>query len=356
MPDRKLESLLRRLLPAAPGAISSIRPGTTWRPTAWPGRKSSLWYHGQLLQLFAECWRVHSIPEFPSPPTERTTVFLNDLRYAFRSWLREPGFALAAILTLALGVGAKCGGLRPRGGRSPSAASLSGRRPAGHSAPSRPANRCHQGVHCDWRLHRSGAAGQDARIAGRLRRRLSDYRRPGRAGARAGVGWRTRTPRDTARRTRAGANHSTGRCASERCAGRARKQRFLAHPAGIRSKRVRPGHPDGAGRNASSGRAAARFCFSTRPASGPADTNESAPPGAGGAEILVDVRDRALETRRAASNRPEPAWHSFPGASNRSFQRATRGRSITWCRCATNWREARSRRCSSGWRRSDSCS
>lgn len=46
----------------------------------------------RVLQLFAR-------------PAERTNVFLNDLRYALRSWLREPGFALAAILTLALGVG-----------------------------------------------------------------------------------------------------------------------------------------------------------------------------------------------------------------------------------------------------------
>src|SRR4029077_7967287 len=106
MPDRKLESLLRRFLPAA--ALRDLFDPARHDLEAdrFAGRKSSLWYHGQLLLLFAECWRVHPIPEFPSRPTERTTVFLNDLRYAFRSWLREPGFALAAILTLALGVGA----------------------------------------------------------------------------------------------------------------------------------------------------------------------------------------------------------------------------------------------------------
>jgi len=106
MPDWKLESLLRRLLPAAAQRDLFDPARHDLEADRVAGHKNSRWYHRQLLQLFAECWRVHSISEFQSRPTERTTVFLNDLRYAFRSWLREPGFALAAILTLALGVGA----------------------------------------------------------------------------------------------------------------------------------------------------------------------------------------------------------------------------------------------------------
>jgi hypothetical protein len=104
MPDGRLERFLCRLLPEAVRCDLFDPARFDLHADRLAARKGVLWYHWQLLRLYTECWRAGSIPEFPSRPTERTTMFLNDLRFALRSCRREPGFNLLAMLTLALGM------------------------------------------------------------------------------------------------------------------------------------------------------------------------------------------------------------------------------------------------------------
>jgi hypothetical protein len=86
-------------------------------------RALELWHAALLLALLADCWRLalagaldarerrdrrrnrHRIPHDPKQ-TERFAMFLYHLRHAFRQLVREPAFTVAALLTLALGVGA----------------------------------------------------------------------------------------------------------------------------------------------------------------------------------------------------------------------------------------------------------
>jgi putative ABC transport system permease protein len=129
MPDPRLGRLLAALLPrrtaedAFEPAWEDLRIAYLRRAAQARALGRSTLLVGYALAgvaLYLDCWRLtltgpfrrsepsarnHPIITEPKP-TERFSMFLYLLRHAFRQLVREPAFTVAALLTLALGVGA----------------------------------------------------------------------------------------------------------------------------------------------------------------------------------------------------------------------------------------------------------
>ena len=221
------------------------------------------------------------------------------LRHAFRMIVREPAFSAAAILTLALGVGANVAVfavvesvlLRPL--------PYADAERLDDPESSRPADRHHQAFIAIGDYVDMARAADDRRGARRLRFRTGDHLRRRRTAARVGALGDARPLRDAARVAGARSSAHRSRLAARRRAGRHDRLRNLAKLLRLRPGHRRPQHPRRQRAATDRRRRAAGVPLSAEPgAHRPDPADARAGRCAGGAQVRLGVRRRAAQAGR----------------------------------------------------------